>query len=403
MALIDFGTAELNDGDTIYQAFDKINNIIGYGSTTSPTNTIVGIGAGAIMDMAYNNVMLGNLAGALNVSGGSNTFVGTNAGTNTTVSNNTFLGANSGYVNTTGYSNTACGVNSLYLNTTGNSNSAFGSTAGYANTTGVSNSFFGFGSSYNNTTGYSNTSIGFKSSYLNTTGIQNTFSGAVSGYNNTTGSNNTAFGYQSLYNNTTGSSNTAIGHLALTGSSGITNATGLGYNATVTASNQVQLGDSATTTYVYGTVQNRSDLRDKAEVRNTVLGLDFISKLRPVDYKWDMREDYREEFPIKPNNDATEEEFIAYEESVKEWMENSNLSNLTHDGANVRSRFHHGLIAQEVKSVMDEIGVDFGGFQDHTLSGGEDVLSIGYDELIAPMIRAIQELKAEIELLKIQA
>ena len=46
------------------------------------------------------------------------------------------------------------------------------------------------------------------------------------------------------------------------------------------------------TTYVYGTVQNRSDSRDKADVRDTVLGLDFINKLRPVDFKWDLREQY---------------------------------------------------------------------------------------------------------------
>jgi hypothetical protein len=41
---------------------------------------------------------------------------------------------------------------------------------------------------------------------------------------------------------------------------------------------------------------------------------------------------------------------------------------------------------------MDEIGIDFGGFQDHKISGGDDVLSIGYEELIAPIIKSIQEL-----------
>jgi hypothetical protein len=50
------------------------------------------------------------------------------------------------------------------------------------------------------------------------------------------------------------------------------------------------------------------------------------------------------------------------------------------------------LIAQEVKSVMDNKGIDFGGYQDHSVKGGEDVLSLGYSELIAPLIKAIQEL-----------
>src|SRR3546814_13145999 len=68
----------------------------------------------------------------------------------------------------------------------------------------------------------------------------------------------------------------------------------------ISGANQVQLGDSATTSYVYGTVQNRSDARDKADIRDTQLGLDFIKALRPVDYRWDMREDYLKEAIGKP-------------------------------------------------------------------------------------------------------
>ena len=57
---------------------------------------------------------------------------------------------------------------------------------------------------------------------------------------------------------------------------------------------------------------------------------------------------------------------------------------------------HHGLIAQEVRDVLATQGIDFGGFQDHAVNGGEDVLSLGYDELIAPMIKAIQEQQIQI-------
>jgi hypothetical protein len=49
---------------------------------------------------------------------------------------------------------------------------------------------------------------------------------------------------------------------------------------------------------------------------------------------------------------------------------------------------------------MDAMGVDFGGYQDHKINGGEDVLSIGYDEMIAPLVKAIQELKAEFDAYK---
>ena len=83
-------------------------------------------------------------------------------------------------------------------------------------------------------------------------------------------------------------------------------------------------------------------------------------------------------------------------------MEAVKPANIVRDGSKKRIRYHHGLIAQEVKAVLDAKGVDFGGFQDHSVKGGEDVLSIGYIELIAPMIKAMQEQQAIIEALKVR-
>lgn len=237
------------------------------------------------------------------------------------------------------------------------------------------NTATGGGALFSNTTGTDNTANGNGALVLNTTGVNNAALGSVSLASNTTGINNTAIGMGALYSAVSLNNNTAIGKDALAGNTLYSNCSGLGADTVVSANNQVQLGNYLTTTYVYGTVQNRSDLRDKAEVRDTVLGLDFINELRPVDYKWDMREDYRTEI-------------------------NSQLSELTHDGTHTRSRFHHGLIAQEVQDVIEASGVDFGGFQDHKVGGGDDVLSIGYDELIAPMIKAIQELTARINALE---
>ena len=74
------------------------------------------------------------------------------------------------------------------------------------------------------------------------------------------------------------------------------------------------------------------------------------------------------------------------------WRSTADLSNLVHDGAHARTRFHHGLIAQDVQALLADQGIDFGGFQDHAVNGGQDVLSLGYDEFIAPIIKAIQEL-----------
>jgi hypothetical protein len=61
------------------------------------------------------------------------------------------------------------------------------------------------------------------------------------------------------------------------------------------------------------------------------------------------------------------------------------------DGSKKRNRFHNGVIAQDVKKIMGEMNVDFAGYQDHNLLGGGDVLSIGYEEFISPIIKGMQK------------
>jgi hypothetical protein len=270
------------------------------------------------------------------------------------------------------------------------SNVVLGSNTLEVNTTGFGNVVVGTLALQDSNSNY-NTAVGLQAGTNNTSGQDGTFIGSTAGASNTTGTQNTYVGSQAGLTNTTGSQNTSIGYLAGSGTS-YSNTTCLGANTFVTASLQVQLGDSTTTTYIYGSVQSRSDIRDKSDIQDTSLGLDFINSLRPVDFKWDYREDYREEAPIIPSPDALEEEKEAYKIAFEKWKENSKLSNITHDGSKKRNRFHHGLIAQEVKAVIDEKGIDFGGFQDHKVKNGDDVLSIGYEELIAPLIKSVQEL-----------
>jgi hypothetical protein len=131
-----------------------------------------------------------------------------------------------------------------------------------------------------------------------------------------------------------------------------------------------------------------------------VLGLDFINSLRPVDFKWDMRDDYRSSQPEPIAHDASDEEKEAHKAAVAKWVEDNKFSNLNPDGSKKRNRYHHGLIAQEVKAAITASGIDFGGFQDHSINGGQDVMSIGYEELIAPLIKAVQQLSAEVAELK---
>ena len=272
------------------------------------------------------------------------------------------------------------------------SNTSYGTQSLSSNTTGNRNVASGYQTLRSNTTGYNNTATGYRALRFNTS------------------YNNTATGYAALFSNTEGNDNTATGYYALFSNTSYNNTSGFGHDAQVTGSDQIQLGDSGTTTYVYGTVQDRSDLRDKADVRDTILGLDFITALRPVDYRWDLRDDYKPDAPTEPEplkDDATEQDIQAhelalsqYENDCAEWLIAVKHENLIHDGTHKRSRYHHGVIAQEVAEVIAESGIDFGGYQDHKVSGGEDVLSIGYDELIGPLIKALQEVNQKFDALK---
>ena len=214
-------------------------------------------------------------------------------------------------------------------------------------------------------------------------GNENTAIGhaALFAANGTGDTENTAIGAFAGQSLTSGQRSTFLGMLAGNGSN-FNNISCIGYNSGATADNQVQLGDSNTDTYCWNSIQIRSDLRDKSDVRDTVLGLEFIKLLRPVDFRWDYRVDYHE-YDSKGIRTTTMEDV----ESKK-------------DGSKKRNRFHHGVIAQEVKEVIDSTGKDFGGYQDHKINGGEDRLSIGYDEFIGPLIKAVQELSAENEALK---
>ena len=176
---------------------------------------------------------------------------------------------------------------------------------------------------------------------------------------------------------------TAIGNNTLQEQMILDNSTSIGRNRVLTGSNQVQLGDSNTTTYAYGRVQDRSDRRDKKEIEelDKDLALNFINKVKPSTYKFDYREDYYEIIEKEIIDEKTGKKTI-----IKEKVEIEN------DGSKVRNRRHRGVIAQEIKEVMDDLGFDFAGFQDHSLNGGKDVLSIGYQEFIPYLISSVQTL-----------
>jgi hypothetical protein len=113
-----------------------------------------------------------------------------------------------------------------------------------------------------------------------------------------------------------------------------------------------------------GTI-NTSDLRLKTNINDSALGLDFINSLRPVSYKF-----------IEGGVDP--------------------------EGASIPgTRTHYGLIAQEVKTAVDTAGVtDFAGWVLLEKNNPNSEQALRYEEFVAPLIKAIQELTARVEALE---
>lgn len=346
-------------------AIPAIGTFTGYGWN----NIAIGDAALRDCDTGYENLAIGALTLRSTRSGKWNVAIGHDSQILGTAGDcNVSLGA---YCLTTnfGNNNLAIGWSALEGQVSG-SNIAIGHTAMNANRTGTLNTAVGAEALFHNVSGNLNVAVGVGALNRLSTGSANTAIGsqALSSAHNNAGSN-TAIGANALLHMTKGSGNTAVGHGALANLEGFSNSTGLGTGAAVSGSNQVQLGNSTASVHSFGALQLRSDERDKADIRETSLGLAFIRALRPVDFRWDAREDY---------------------------------GPAPRDGTKKRTRFHHGLVAQEVRAVLERTGCHFGGLQDHRVGGGDDVMSIGYAELIAPLIKAVQELSAEVDRLKAQ-
>lgn len=317
---------------------------------------------------------------------GNNTFIGLEAGNFTMsgsdiqASYNTGVGYRSLYSLTTGDANSAFGSGSLLLNTTGYWNSAFGSASLYYNTTGYANSAFGYWSLLFNTTGYRNSAFGSGSLLSNTTGNNNTANGYYVLYSNTTGRENTAVGYKSLYSNVSGFQNTAVGDSALYNNTGNYN-TAIGYNAgsqvttganltligidanpsSPTAINQITLGNQFVTSLRCNvqTITSLSDVRDKKNIKDLSLGLDFITKLKPREFNWDRRD----------------------------WYEGG-----ISDGSKMKKEPTAGFIAQELDELQNEEHAEW---LNLVLKDNPEKWEATPGNLFPVMVKAIQELKAE--------
>ena len=168
----------------------------------------VGKGAGAVAT----NTAVGASALAANTSGAVNTAIGYQAAlSNTTGAYNTAVGYQSLKTNTTGNDNSAFGFGALTANTTGGNNVAVGESALGSNTTASNNTAVGYQAGYSNVTGSSLTAVGYLAG-KNNTGDGNVYVGAYTGYTSTvSGGYNTLIGSYAGYSLISGTANTFVG------------------------------------------------------------------------------------------------------------------------------------------------------------------------------------------------
>ena len=129
--------------------------------------------------------------------------------------------------------------------------------------------------------GSSNVAIGVSALPNLTSGSCNISIGTGSGLNTTSGIGNIGIGFQALICNTTGRNNLEIG---------ANNSIGGLYSPpfqVTTECNRVVMGSTATTNaYIQVAWTVVSDERDKTEIHPIALGLDFVSQLDPISYRF---------------------------------------------------------------------------------------------------------------------
>ena len=203
----------------------------------------------------------------------------------------------------------------------------------------------GYQALYASTTGAENTGLGRKALTAVTTGGLNTAVGRDAGFAITTGDKNTCIGRSAGNTTTTGENNSTLGFNAQPSSAG--------------ADNEVTLGDANISSLRCAdtSISSLSDRRDKTDIVDLPVGLDFINSVRPVKFKWQTREGT----PAKDGKIRAG--FIAQE--LQEAQSGSEYLNL----------------------VMDE---------------NPEKLEAKQGKLIPVLVKAIQELSAEVQQLKAQ-
>lgn len=226
-----------------------------------------------------------------------------------------------------------------------------------------SNSSIKLTNDVNQVSGINNTVLGWGSGfYLAPASNANTLVGRQAGPNITTGSNNTAIGAGAVLLSTTGYNNTGIGAGALQFITTGYNNIAIGQDAqspTATTNNSITLGNSSNNILrcAVTSITSLSDARDKKEIEELPVGLEFVKGLKPVKFVWNDRN-----------------------ESGK------------HDVSDF------GFIAQDLKASQEE--VEMAETLKLVYEENPEKLEASYGKLIPILVKAIQDLNAKVELLE---
>ena len=237
----------------------------------------------------------------------------------------------------------------------------------------MQNTFIGRDAGGANLIGDANTCVGQGAGDV-VTSSNNSFFGSGSGGAASTGANNTFFGAQAGDAINTGDNNTTVGFNADMSSSGTDNSSAIGSNTLCNQSNKVRIGNSSVTV-IEGQVNftASSDARFKRNVQENIPGIDFINRLRPVSYTWDIE---------------------AYCRHTGEPLEES----LAENRARASAIVYTGFLAQDVEAAAQQIGYDFSGIV--APEDADDNYGLRYAEFTVPLVKAVQEQQAQITLLQ---
>jgi hypothetical protein len=220
--------------------------------------------------------------------------------------------------------------------------------------------------------------IGFCAGKGNTSSGNNTFIGAKAGFG-LSGVDNVAVGYKAGYSAASltysNNGNTFVGSCAYPtfGAAAFCYNIAVGHNSRPDGTTGHTMWGASFNTVnneVGSAWQNVSDCRDKANIKdlNPKLGLQFIKKLRPVSFNWDVRDNYVEK--------------CGFEFGQK-------------DGTLAQEQEEYGYISQEIRDILNELDIKWDAIGDNG-----KVVRLQSSNLHASHIKAIQELYQRVVSLK---